>query len=152
MAYGSVSEMVSYLARTGRALPDDAILEQALEYGSDYVDQFEDIFCGKALSYNASFPRDRYVEVPRKVEQAAYEAAYAFATGVPIFGDGGMSSGQVTKEKVDVLELTYASPQDGSDWWVNNRYILPQAYSKLLPFICIPDPDGCKGGPSAFIV
>lgn len=152
LAYGSDLAMVSYLARTGRVLPSDAVPDQVREIGSDYVDSLEDLYCGVAVSYDASFPRDLYLTVPKRVEEAAYEAAYAFATGVPIFGGGGTAGGQVIKEKVDVLEVAYAEPQSG-DWWSANRYILPQAYSKLLPFICQPDDgEGCRGGPAAFIV
>lgn len=152
MAYGSDIEMAQYLARTGRVLPDSAVPEHVREVGSDYVDSLEDLYCGVAVSYDSSFPRDLYSTVPVRVEQAAYEAAYAFATGVPIFGDGGSSGGQVVKERVDALEVAYAAPQSG-DWWTANRYILPLAYTKLLPFICLPDDgEGCRGGPSAFIV
>lgn len=153
MAYGSDAAMIEYLARTGRVLPADAVPAHVREVGSEYVDGFEDIFCGHAVSYDASFPRDLYPDVPKRVEQAAYEAAYAFATGVPIFGNGGTSGGQVIEERVDVLGVKYAAPQD-SDWWSANRYILPLAYSKLLPFICLPeDTTGkCSGGPAAFIV
>lgn len=152
LAYGSDVEMIAYLARTGRVLPINAVPEQVREIGSDYVDSLEDLYCGVAVSYDASFPRDLYPTVPVRVEQAAYEAAYAFATGVPIFGGGGTAGGQVTKEKVDVLEVSYAEPQS-DDWWAANRYILPLAYAKLLPFICLPDDgEGCRGGPAAFIV
>lgn len=152
LAYGSNEAMIAYLARTGRVLPSDAVPDQVREIGSDYVDSLEDLYCGIAVSYDASFPRDRYPTVPKRVEEAAYEAAYAFATGVPIFGGGGTAGGQVIKEKVDVLEVAYAAPQSG-DWWTANRYILPQAYAKLLPFICLPDDgEGCRGGPAAFIV
>lgn len=152
MAYGTDAALIEYLARTGRVLPADAVTAHVREVGSEYVDSFEDIFCGIADSYDASFPRDRYPTVPLRVEQAAYEAAYAFASGVPIFGDGGSSGGQVVEERVDVLSVKYAAPQ-GADWWAANRYVLPLAYSKLLPFICLPDGgEGCSGGPAAFIV
>lgn len=145
MAYGTDAGLIAYLDLTGRALPTGYTPAQVREMGSLWVDGFEDVFCGVALTTDASFPRDLYDTVPVRVEHAAYEAGYAWATGVAIFGDGGSAGGQVIKERVDVIEVGYASPVEGSSWWANNRYIVPMAYAHLLPFICEPvDGDSCR--------
>lgn len=144
MAYGSDADLIAYLALTGRSLPTGYVPAQVREMGSLWVDGFEDLFCGVALSDDASFPRDLYDPVPARVEHAAYEAGYAWATGAAIFGAGGTAGGQVIKERVDVIEVGYAAP-DGASWWANNRYIVPMAYAHLLPFICEPvDGDSCR--------
>lgn len=144
MAYGSDADLIAYLALTGRSLPTGYVPAQVREMGSLWVDGFEDLFCGVALSADASFPRDLYDPVPARVEHAAYEAGYAWATGAAIFGAGGTAGGQVIKERVDVIEVGYAAP-DGASWWANNRYIVPMAYAHLLPFICEPvDGDSCR--------
>lgn len=144
MAYGSDADLIAYLALTGRSLPTGYVPAQVREMGSLWVDGFEDLFCGVALSADASFPRDLYDPVPARVEHAAYEAGYAWATGAAIFGAGGTAGGQVIKERVDVIEVGYAAP-DGASWWANNRYIVPMAYAHLLPFICDPvDGDSCR--------
>lgn len=147
-SYGSDADLIAYLATTGRTLPDGAVPSAVRAMGTLYVDSFEDCFRGTALTEENSFPRDLWPDVPERVEQAAYEAAYAYASGVDIFGSGGTSSGQVVREKVDVLEVQYAGPQSGQGWWEANRFILPLAYALLLPFF------KRKGGSgySAFIV
>lgn len=135
MAYGSDEDFTAYLTATGRTLPSTSLASVARHYGSQYVDQFEQDYRGTAMTTDASFPRDLWQMVPTRVEHASYEAGFAYASGVPIFGDGGSYSGQVTSEKVDTLAVTYASPQDGIGYWDANRYILPLAYSLLLPFL-----------------
>ncbi len=134
MAYGTDGGFTDYLALTGRTLPVTTTPAVARQYGSQYVDSFEQDYRGAAVTTDASFPRDLWPTVPTRVEHAAYEAGYAWASGVPIFGSGGTSGGQVTREKVDVLEVQYASPQAGCGYWESSRYILPLAYSLLLPF------------------
>ena len=153
MAYGTDQGLTDYLALTGRALPAGAAPAQVRAIGSEWVDSLEDLYCGVAITFDASFPRDIVDPIPARVEQAAYEAGFASASGTDIFGTGGTSGGQVTKEKVDVLEVQYAEPKSG-DWYSNNRYIVPRAWAKLIPFFCLPnDGDGvCSGGPAAFIV
>lgn len=152
MPYGSDLGLTEYLALTGRTLPVGAVPAQVRYAGSEWIDSLEDLYCGVAKSPDASFPRDVADPVPLRVEQAAYEAGYAWVTGTDIFGAGGTAGGQVTKEKVDVLEVQYAEPQSG-DWFTNNRYIVPRAWAKLLPYLCLPSEDGgCTGGPAAFVV
>lgn len=133
-SYGTDAGMIGYLAMTGRVLPVGAVPAQARAMGTIYVDSFEDMFRGSALSDENSFPRDLWPVVPVRVEQAAYEAGYAWSSGVEIMGSGGTAGGQVIREKVDVLEVQYAGPQDGQGYWEANRFILPLAYALLLPY------------------
>ena len=146
MAYGSDAEMTAYLSLTGRSVPVTTTPAIARQYGSQYVDSFEMEYRGAAVDTDASFPRDLWPVTPVRVEQATYEAGYAWASGVAIFGTGGTIGGQVIREKLDVLEVQYAAPEGG--YWEANRYILPLAYSLLLPFF------KRAGGffPSAFVV
>lgn len=148
MAYGSDSAMVAYLALTGRVVHPDHDVAVARQYGSLYVDQFEQDYRGCATTTDASFPRDLWTAVPTRVDHAAYEAGYAWSNGVAIFGNGGTMAGTVTSEKVYTLAVTYAEPQAGVGYFDNNRYILPLAYTLLLPFL------KRKGGffPSAMVV
>ena len=135
MAYGSNTELAAYLAATGRTLPVGADPDVVRLIGSQYVNSFEDLYRGTALQTDASFPRDLWPVVPVAVEHATYEAAFAYASGVAIFGGGGSAGGQVVKERVDTLEAQYAAPQDGTGYWENSRFILPAAYALLLPFM-----------------
>jgi len=149
MAYGTDQGLTDYLALTGRVLPGATTAAIARVYGSMYVDGFEQDYRGAALTTDASFPRDLWPVVPTRVEHAAYEAGYAWATGAWDGGaSGGTYGGQVVREKVDVLEVQYAAPQDGTGWWDNNRYIIPLAYTLLLQFL------KRKGGfyPAALVV
>ena len=152
MAYGTDDGLIEYLAMTGRVLPDGAVPAQVRYMGSMWVDSLEGLFCGMAVTDVASFPRDAWPAVPSRVEYAAYEAGYMWATGVDIFGQGGTQGGQVIKEKVDVLEVQYAEPTGA--WWDNNRFYVPMAWAQLQPYLCLPiDGDGvCAGGSAAFVV
>lgn len=148
-SYGTDAGLTAYLTATGRTLPAGMTAAVARHFGTVYVDSFEDMYRGTAVTTDNSFPRDLWPVVPTAVEHAAYEAAFAYASGVDIFSNGGTAGGQVIREKVDVLEVQYAAPEAGSGgWWENNRYILPLAYALLLPFF------RRKGAfaPSAFIV
>lgn len=133
-SYGTDDGLIAYLAITGRTLPVGAVSSQVRAMGTAYVDSFEDMYRGIALTLDNSFPRDLWPDVPERVENAAYEAGFAWASGVAIFGGGGSAGGQVIREKVDVLELQYAGPQEGQGWWEANRFILPMAYALLIPF------------------
>lgn len=135
MAYGTNERLTAYMTATGRTLPAGAVPDVVRLIGSQYVNSFEDLYRGTALQTDASFPRDLWLVEPVAVEHAAYEAAFAYASGVAIFGGGGTAGGQAIKEKVDTLEVTYAAPQDGAGYWENNRFILPAAYALLLPFM-----------------
>ena len=148
MAYGSDAGLTSYLTASGRTLPVGADPAVVRFWGSLYVDSFEQFYRGASLQPDASFPRDLWPVVPVNVESATYEAAFAYASGVPIFGGGGTAGGQVTSEQVDTLKVTYAAPQEGWGYWDANMFILPAAYALLLPFF------KRKGGfyPSALVV
>lgn len=135
MPYGTNEGLASYLLASGREIPDGADPDTVRFWGSLYVDSFEDLYRGTALSPDASFPRDLWPVVPVNVEYATYEAGFAWASGVAIFGGGGSAGGQVVREKVDVLEVQYAAPYDGAGYWEMNRFILPAAYALLLPFM-----------------
>lgn len=146
MAYGTDQGLIDYLAESGRVLPSGAVAAQVRFMGSLYVNSFEDLYASTASQDGASFPRTRWPVVPVAVEYAAYEAAYAYANGTDIFGNGGSQGGQVIRERVDSLEIQYAAPQDGAGYWDTNRFILPLAYQYLLPYFS-------KGGwGAAFIV
>lgn len=151
MPYGTDSGLVDYLLMTGRSIPAGHSASQIRFMGSLWVDSLEDLFCGAPVSDDASFPRDAWPSVPTRVVYAAYEAGYMWASGTDIFGTGGTSSGQVIKEKVDVLEVQYAEPV--GQWWDNNRFYVPMAWAQLQPFLCLPGSDdgACKGGPAAMI-
>lgn len=135
MAYGTNGGLSSYLTTTGRVLPLGADADVVRFWGSLYVDSFEPRYRGSALQDDASFPRDLWSTVPVNVEHAAYEAAFAYASGVVLFGPGGTAGGQVIREKLDVLEVQYAAPQDGWGYWESNQFILPAAYALLIPFM-----------------
>lgn len=135
MAYGTNAGLIAYMTSTGRVLPAGADPDVVRFWGSLYVDSFEQCYRGAALSPDASFPRDLWPVVPVNVEYATYEAGFAWASGVEIFGGGGTAGGQVVEERVDVLSIKYAAPQDGWGYWETNRFILPAAYALLLPFM-----------------
>ena len=147
MSYGSDQELIDYLALSGRVLPAGMTPSVARYWGSKYVDLWGDKYRGVPLELPAAFPRDIYNPTPVAIEQAAYEAAFSYASGVDIFGAGGTSGGQVTEERVDVISVKYAAPEAGhAGYWDNNRFILPLAYALLVPYMR-------KGGiPAAFVV
>lgn len=148
MAYGSDQGLTDYLAQSGRVLPAGMTPAVARYWGSQYVNLWEDRYKGVAIALPDSFPRDLYDPVPVAVEYATYEAAFAHASGVDLFGTGGTAGGQVIREKIDVLEVQYAEPQAGfGGYWDNNRFILPLAYALLLPFM-----RKAGGIPAAFVV
>lgn len=150
-SYGTNAGLIAYLASTGRVLPATADPDVVRLYGTRYVDGFWDLYRGVALTDENAFPRDLWPVIPVNVEYATYEAAFAWASGVAIFGTGGTSGGQVIREKVDVLEVQYAAPEAGSGgWWDNNRFILPEAYTLLLPFF--KRKGMCGLGYGAFVV
>lgn len=138
--------MTNYLALAGRSLPAGVLPAVARQWGTMYVGQFERKFKGVAISLPDPFPRDIYDPTPLSVEYAVYEAGLAWSDGVPLFGGGGTAGGQVVEERVDVLSVKYAGPQEGSNFYYDNLYILPAAYALLLPFF------KSKFGAAAFVV
>ena len=134
MAYGDDASLIGYLALTGRALPVGADPAVVREWGSIYVNSWEDMYRGLAVNLPDSFPRDLWPDVPVSIARATYEAGYAWATGTWVPSDGGTTGGQVIEERVDVLSVKYAAPKEGSTWFQNNRFVIPLAYVLLVPF------------------
>lgn len=135
-AYGSDAALIAYLAESGRVLPTGMTPAVARYWGSAYVNMWEDRYYSTAIALPDSFPRVEYDPVPVPVEYATYEAAFAYASGVDLFGAGGTAGGQVTEERVDVISVKYAAPTDGAaGYWDSNRFILPLAYALLLPYM-----------------
>lgn len=134
--YGSDAAFTAYLASTGRAVHDHPTIAELRANGTLWVDQFEQMFKGIAISDENSFPRDQWPVVPTRVEQAAYEAGYAAWEGVDIWGSGSSAS-VVTREQVDTLSVSYATPEikTGKDAWDSMRIMLPRAYALLQPYL-----------------
>ena len=148
MPYGTVSDMNAYLALTGRSI-DVAQQAFALEAGSMYIDTvYWDEFCGNPASDESAFPREGQDTVPVRVERAAYEAAYLWSQDPASLSGGGTAGGQVIREKVDVIEVAYASPTGDYLDGVTPRYSIIDGL--LRPYIC-KTPEGGVGG-WAFVV
>lgn len=153
MAYGTDAKFIDYLARTGREIPADIDATVARELGSMWVNSFETRFKSIKLSADQedSFPRKHYNPTPVNIELAAYEAAFAYASGIDIFGEaGGQAGGAVTREKVGPLEVQYAAPEyaNMSDLFAAMQVLVPMAYQYLLPYLRV---DSVGGGPAAFV-
>lgn len=112
MPYGTDQGLINYLAQDGRALPVSSVASHARYAGSRYIDgTYEARFMGVAVSDAASFPRDRWVIVPERVEYASYEAAYIWASNAAALSVSGVSSiGVVKRERVEgAVEVEYAT-------------------------------------------
>ena len=135
-AYGDDAAFVAYLAATGRTLPAPAVPAQLRASGTLWVDQWEQMFKGAAVSDENSFPRDLWATVPVRVEHAAYEAGYSVSQGVDIWGSASSAGGMVTREQVDTLSVSYATPDvtTAKDVWDAMRIMIPQAYALLQPY------------------
>ena len=137
-SYGSDADFISYLASTGRTLPVGSMPAVVRAEGTLWADQWENRFRSVALTEENSFPREAWPVVPQRVEWAAYEAAWAVATGVNIWGDPvNAGAGNVTMEKVDVLAIQYQGVQSTDAWSFYDaaRLMLPRAYALLTPFL-----------------
>lgn len=149
-SYGTNEAFVAYLTATGRALPDGADPDVLRLDGTLWVDQWETRYRSAPLTVDNSFPRVAWPAVPTRVEQAAYEAAWAVSQGVDIWGAPSSAGvGNVVREKVDVLELQYSGPQASNAWdfYDYARVMLPRAYALLVPFFKRNDAYG-----AAFVV
>lgn len=149
MPYGTVVGLEQYAIDTGRTLPPDANLTAALYNASLYIDGvYWDDFCGEAATDDAAFPRKGSTEVPQRVINAAYEAAIQWILDPASLSGSGTAGGQVIREKVDVIEVQYASPS--GDWSISDGIPRFSVIEGLLkPYLCIL-PDGVGGG--AFVV
>lgn len=149
-SYGTDTGLIDYLASTGRALPVGANAAALRAEGTLWVDQWEPWYKSVALTDLNSFPREAWPVVPERVEYAAYEAAYASASGVDIWGAASSAgAGNVTMEKVDVLQIQYEGVKADSaqSFYDNARVMIPRAYALLQPYF-----KRHTGGAAAFVV
>ena len=150
MPYGTVEGLEAYALLTGRTIPADANLAAALYNASLYIDgTYWDDFCGEPASDDAAFPRKGSTTVPQRVINAAYEAALMWIADAASLSFSGSQGGQVVKEKVDVIEVQYAVPQEGGDVVVDGTPRYSVIEGLLKPLLCRL-PDGVGGG--AFVV
>lgn len=146
--YGTPEGLEAYAAMSGRTLPADANLEAALYNASLYIDGlYWDDFCGKPASMDAAFPREGSTVVPQRIINATYEAALLWLADAGSLSVGGSAGGQVIREKVDVIEVQYASPTGDFIESGTPRYSVIEGL--LRPLLCRL-PDGVGGG--AFVV
>ncbi|WP_313534487.1 DnaT-like ssDNA-binding protein [Haematobacter sp.] len=134
------------MAANGYVLPDNAPTLSALrEQASDYIDATYGVrFVGTptggiaqerawprsgAMVYGQSLPDDI---VPSAVVAATYYAAWASATGSALFAVGS-AAGQVTREKVDVIEVQYAATS--GEWIEGNTVRLTSVEGLLAPYL-----------------
>lgn len=150
MTYGTTQELQDYATATGRTIPVDANLDAALYVASMYIDgTYWDDFCGEPATDAAAFPRKGQTDVPQRVINATYEAALMWLNDPASLSFSGSAGGQVVKEKVDVIEVQYAAPQDGGDVVVDGTPRFSVIEGLLKPLLCRL-PDG-RGG-YAFVV
>jgi len=119
MAYGTDAGFTAYLASTGQTVPVGTIPALARDRGSIYIDgTYWERFIGTAASYDAAWPRTGITgvdDVPLRVEHASYEAGIIYANDPAALYVSASASGRVTREKVDVIEVSYQGAMDGSD-------------------------------------
>lgn len=149
MTYGTPQGLQDYATATGRTIPVGANLDAALYNASMYIDgTYWDELCGEPASMDAAFPRKGQASVPQRVINATYEAALTWLADNGSLTYSGSQSGQVIKEKVDVIEVGYAAPS--GNWSVDNGTPRFSVIEGLLkPYICTL-PDGVGG--MAFVV
>lgn len=150
MPYGTVAGLEAYAVMTGRVIPPDANLTAALYHASMYIDgTYWDDFCGVPATDDAAFPRKGSTTVPERVINATYEAALMWIADNDSLSFSGSQGGQVIREKVDVIEVQYAAPQDGGDVIVDGTPRFSVIEGLLKPLLCRL-PDGVGG--YAFVV
>ena len=71
-------------------------------------------------------------EIPREVIKAQHILARAEHAAIGTLAPSGSASGQVIKEKVDVIEITYAETQGGVE---SDRVTVTDAMDLLAPFL-----------------
>jgi hypothetical protein len=123
-SYASVAESDAYFATRGNtdwAALDTAAKESALILATDYLEAtYSQAWLGERTSGTQalSWPRrgvmvDGFAvpanTVPVAVKKATFEMAFRASAGEPLIIDQAQ---RVTKEKVDVLEITYAEFSD----------------------------------------
>jgi hypothetical protein len=167
--YGTVAEADAYhLARGNTAWTgDNALKEAALTRGSDYIDQryrvrscggWASVFPGERTGGRAQereWPRTGATdwagneipdtEIPIEVKHATFEAALRELIAPGSLSPDFVPSAARTKVKVDVIEVTYASPQDGDS--PPNRPVIP-----MIDEIIAPLTFRSSCGPAVFVV
>lgn len=150
MPYGTTQGLEDYAELTGRTIPDGANLAAALYNASLYIDgTYWDDFCGEPATDDSAFPRKGSTTVPQRVINATYEAALMWIADSASLSFSGSQGGQVIKEKVDVIEVQYAAPQEGGDVVVDGTPRYSVIEGMLKPLLCRL-PDGMGG--YAFVV
>jgi len=122
-SYNSVPEIRSYAAARGYTLPEeDTDVELLAVQATDYVDSFRTSFQGKKTNPSIQalqWPRtgvtidDEPVDpdsIPRELKNAHAQASIEAYTTNLMPNDSAF----VKKEKVDVIEVEYAEPVNGS--------------------------------------
>lgn len=160
--YGTLVAADAYHAARGNAgwTGTDADKLAALQRATDYIDgryryklpsgRWLSMFTGTRTdgrSQDLEWPRTGAVdyegneipdtEVPIEVESATYEAALRELTDPGSLSPDFVPASQVTKEKVDVVEVQYAAPQ-ASDGMLPNRPIVPEIDEILAPLLRTP--------------
>lgn len=161
--YGTVTEADAYHAARGNTAwtGDNTVKTAALVRASDYIDgryrcrlpsgRWQSMFTGEktggrtqerewprtgATDYEGNeIPSD---EVPIEVEHAAYEAALRELTSPGSLSPDYVPSQLVTKEKVDVIEVTYSEPQPSVDGSMPNRPVITAVDEILAPLLRKP--------------
>ena len=114
MAYGTNVDLTTYLTDNGYTVPVGYDPDVARLKGSNYVDgTYYSEFKGTAVGLDAAWPRTGVTGVssavvPLRVEHATYEAAILWANDAAALTSGAViSTQQVKREKVDVIEVEY---------------------------------------------
>lgn len=76
-------------------------------------------------------------EIPREIIKAQHILARTEHTNIGALAPSGSSSGQVIKEKVDVIEVTFAETQGGVE---SERVTVTDAMDLLAPFLIVATP------------
>ena len=124
MAYGTNGGLTAYATARGVTLTGD--LDFLRDVASGYIDgAYWDRFKGIADTDEDAFPRDLYpLPVPDKVANASYEAAILYDADAKSLSSGAVSnagSGAVSMERVDVIQVSYHSPN--SDAMTDNTVL-----------------------------
>lgn len=157
-SYGDNSGLTAYATATGRTLSGDPDI--ARRVASDYLDGlYWDRYIGTPSdTYGDAWPRtgiSGVTGVPERVDNATYEAALIWGADNSALTAGSTSnngSGAVSREKVDVIEVSYHAPMNddnlADDTVIDNapRYDAVEAH--LRPFLR----QGWGANVSAFVV
>lgn len=125
-SYVSVAEVKDYADQRGISLPPDNDLEKLIVEAFDYVESFRSQFRGKKTNYDPSiqtsqFPRTGVVvdgweypenSIPGNLKLAQCQATCDSYSSGPLMPSNMGAS--ILREKIDVLEVQYAQPQDGA--------------------------------------